>query len=84
VFQRVGVYKQTLNKLEHGEIVTENGKKVFRYMKAIPTQDVCLKCHGTDIDPAVIKALDETYPNDKAQGFKEGNIRGAFTISQPM
>src|SRR5574343_1493355 len=30
--------------LEKSEIVTLDGKPVFRYMKALPVGDVCLKC----------------------------------------
>jgi hypothetical protein len=26
----------------------------------------------------------ELYPNDKARGFKEGELRGAFTLSKPL
>ncbi|MDD5393664.1 MAG: DUF3365 domain-containing protein [Thiothrix sp.] len=50
----------------------------FRFMKAIPTGAVCLKCHGTDISPAVTAKLTELYPQDKATGYKEGDLRGAF------
>ncbi|MDH5710713.1 MAG: DUF3365 domain-containing protein [Gammaproteobacteria bacterium] len=64
--------------------VDNNGKKAFRFMKAIPTGEVCLKCHGTDIDPTIKAKLHELYPGDMATGFKLGDIRGAFTISQPM
>lgn len=71
-------------KMEHAEVVTEDGKQYFRYMKAIPTGELCLKCHGTEIDPEVKAKLDELYPNDKARGFKLGDIRGAFTIKQPL
>jgi hypothetical protein len=53
-------------------------------MKAIPTGKVCLKCHGEKIDPDVEASLKQNYPRDKARGFKEGDIRGAFTITQPM
>jgi hypothetical protein len=70
--------------LEYSEIDEVDGKPVFRYMKAIPTGKLCLKCHGTDIDPNVITKIDSLYPEDKARGFKEGDIRGAFTIIQPM
>lgn len=52
----------------------------FRFMKAIPTGAVCLKCHGTDISPAVTAKLSELYPDDKATGFKEGDLRGAFVV----
>ena len=70
--------------LEHGEIVTENGKRFFRYMKAIQTRGICLRCHGTKIDSAVSTALREFYPQDKATGFNLGDIRGAFTVTQPL
>jgi len=66
------------------EAVDTDGKQNFRFMKAIPTGEVCLKCHGTDIAPAVKAKLQELYPNDMATGFKLGDIRGAFTITQPM
>lgn len=72
--------------IEHAEIVTAGGQKQFRYMKAIaigPNQP-CLKCHGATIDPAVSAKLKELYPADKATGYKEGELRGAFTISQSM
>lgn len=70
--------------MSYWEVVSENGNDYYRFMKAIPTGDVCLKCHGADIDPKVAAKLDELYPNDMARGFKLGDIRGAFTIKQPM
>ena len=64
------------------EAVDMNGKKYFRFMKAIPTAAVCLRCHGENIEPEIMAKLKETYPNDMATGFKLGDIRGAFTITQ--
>ncbi len=52
----------------------------FRFMKAIPTGAACLNCHGTDLSPAVTAKLTELYPQDKATGFKEGDLRGAFVV----
>jgi len=66
------------------EAVENNGKKSFRFMKAIPTGEVCLKCHGENIAPPIKAKLKELYPNDKATGYKLGDVRGAFTITQPM
>lgn len=70
------------------EIVEENGQKNFRFMKAIgmPPLDKmpCLKCHGENIDPKITAKLDELYPEDKARGYKVGQIRGAFTITKPL
>lgn len=68
--------------LEHHEIVERGGERVFRYMKAIPTAAVCLNCHGGDeVQPAVEAKIAEHYPTDRARGFSEGDIRGAFTIT---
>ncbi|OOZ37741.1 Tll0287-like domain-containing protein [Solemya velesiana gill symbiont] len=71
-------------KMEHTEVVEVNGQKTFRYMKAIPTGDVCLHCHGTAIKEPVVKKLDMLYPADKARGFNKGDLRGAFTLSKTL
>jgi hypothetical protein len=69
--------------LEFAERVqTENGP-VFRYMKAIPTGELCLVCHGAALSPEVSAKLQTLYPDDRATGFRVGDIRGAFTITQP-
>jgi hypothetical protein len=66
--------------LEVNEIVSKNKKKTFRYMKAIPTQEPCILCHGKNIAPSITKKLNGLYPNDQATGFQVGEIRGAFTV----
>ena len=72
--------------MEYSEKITGNGKQEFRYMKAIaiPADAPCLTCHGDKIDPAVGAKLKTLYPQDQATGYKQGDIRGAFTITQPM
>lgn len=52
----------------------------FRFMKAIPTGEVCLACHGQTISPAVSAKLAELYPQDKATGYIVGDLRGAFVV----
>lgn len=67
--------------LEHAETVSEDGKTVFRYMKAIPTAKVCLACHGGDsVAPEVAGKIASYYPDDLARGYAEGDLRGAFTL----
>lgn len=72
--------------IDHGEMVMTTSKHEFRYMKAIviPANAPCLQCHGSEIDPAVSEKLKALYPQDKATGHKTGELRGAFTITQPM
>ena len=75
---------EAVKPMAYFEAVEQNGKQVFRFMKAIPTGEVCLSCHGDNIAPALKAKIDELYPADKATGFKQGDIRGAFSITQPM
>ncbi len=70
--------------LEHTEVVEMAGGRVYRYMKAIPTGPVCVLCHGGDLDPSVQAQLQRYYPQDRATGFAPGDIRGAFTLIEPL
>jgi hypothetical protein len=68
--------------IEFAEYVETVGQRIFRYMKAIPTAELCLACHGSTLAPEVTAKLKELYPQDAATGFKIGDLRGAFTIRQ--
>lgn len=73
-------------KIDKGELVTVDGQKTYRYMKALPTQDLCLDCHGktNSLAPGVEAKLKELYPDDKATGYGEKQIRGAITAKKPL
>lgn len=75
---------EAVTKLDFLEIVEHDGKKVFRYMKAIPTGEVCLKCHGSNVSQPIAMKINSLYPDDKATGYKKGDIRGAFTVTQAV
>jgi len=71
-------------KLEKAEVIVEDGKQVQRYMRALPTQQLCLSCHGaaSSLSPAVSAQLNALYPADQAVGYRVGDIRGAMTIKR--
>lgn len=70
-------------KLEHFEVVTTaEGDKLLRYMKPIMITDTCLACHGTDVKQDVRSEIARYYPEDKATGYKLGELRGAFSLAQ--
>lgn len=73
-----------ISALEKYEVTKDMSGKWFRYMKAIPTAEVCLVCHGETIAQPIQEKLDSLYPNDQAKGFKVGDIRGAFTVKIKM
>ena len=66
------------------EVADTGTGKEFRFMKAIPTGAVCLACHGETLAPPVAEKLAELYPEDKATGYSEGDIRGAFVVTQQL
>lgn len=81
MFQEKALAGADLAKLEHyAELTTPEGDRLFRYMKAIPTADMCLACHGTDLKPDVRAELTRYYPDDKATGYRLGELRGAFSL----
>ena len=70
--------------LEVYEVTKENNEKWLRYMKAIPTSEVCLICHGESVVLPIKQRLQDLYPNDQATGYKIGDLRGAFTVKVKM
>jgi Protein of unknown function (DUF3365) len=56
----------------------------FRFMKAQGVQPLCLNCHGTNIQPQIKKALMRYYPNDKATGYRQGEVRGAISLTKTL
>jgi len=66
------------------EVVQSDGAKQFRFMKAIPTGEPCLACHGSSITPEVAAALDQAYPEDRARGYAVGDVRGAVSLSKTI
>lgn len=54
------------------------------YAEPIIAQPLCLTCHGEAIPPAVTERIEELYPDDRAVGFKAGELRGVFWLEFPM
>ena len=72
--------------LEYSEVRDEADGRWFRYFKAIPTQHICLQCHGQSYQiPDNVKAmLAAEYPDDQATGYSVGSIRGAVSIRHKL
>ncbi|MCW9007680.1 MAG: DUF3365 domain-containing protein [Marinobacter sp.] len=70
--------------VEVWQVSEASGQPAFQYMSAIPTQKLCLGCHGKSIAPEVKAKLAELYPEDKATGFSEGDLRGAFVVTREV
>jgi len=71
---------EEVKSMAHAEVIGDT----FYFTKAIPTAPVCEKCHGTNINEKTLSVIDKLYPDDKARGFKAGDIRGAFVLSKKI
>ncbi len=60
---------------------TRNDREGWRYARRIPVQASCLTCHGPKEErPAFVK---NGYPEDRAYGFEEGDLRGIYSVFVP-
>lgn len=78
--------REPLAGMEKAAITEDADGRWFRYMKAIPTQPMCLQCHGQpyQISDGVKALLAKEYPNDMATGYSAGSIRGAVSIKRKI
>jgi len=56
----------------------------IQFYYPIITNKMCLQCHGEpnkDIKPAVFEKLTALYPEDKAVGYSEDQVRGIWSIT---
>jgi hypothetical protein len=85
-FARRNAAGESAASLERDEVVEAGADREFRYMKALPTQELCLGCHGAgeQIGAAVRERLAELYPDDRATGYRAGDIRGALSLRRTL
>lgn len=56
----------------------------LRMVRGIPTEGVCVTCHGEVIAEPIRKAILSHYPEDAATGFAVGDLRGALWVEVPV
>jgi hypothetical protein len=54
----------------------------LRYYRPLVIAPPCLTCHGDpeEMDPAVVEAIREMYPEDAATGYDVGDLRGLIRV----
>jgi cytochrome c551/c552 len=60
-----------------------SGQVVTHYMRAIRVQEFCLACHGPadSISASVKQVIAARYPDDRATGYRLGDLRGAISVT---
>jgi hypothetical protein len=66
-------------------LVQEVGDGAYRYYMPLRIGPMCLQCHGPRdaLEPAVRRALDALYPEDRATGYAAGDLRGVVRVTVP-
>ncbi len=63
--------------------MSRNGSSFYRYYRPLKVGKVCLTCHGPveTLDPELRKTLKELYPEDRATGYRAGDLRGVVSVT---
>ena len=79
-FNKLSLIDNKVLALEHSDIIKDENNNKFVYVKAIRIKEVCLNCHGSNINDDLKKEIQKLYPDDKAINYKLNDIRGAFVM----
>lgn len=81
--KNIDIFKNIIsNGKEIAPIIETINDSIYFYYPIV-TNDMCLKCHGTpnkEIDQATLLSLNDLYPDDKAVGYSENQVRGIWSI----
>ena len=73
---------QDQNVILPGYLVEQVNKDTYKYYKPLSiNKGVCLKCHGNIKNDKLASMIKDNYPEDKATGYKMGDLRGAIVVT---
>lgn len=58
-------------------------KEVYKFYSPIKINQMCLQCHGQkyeEVLPETFKSIKAKYPEDKAMSYKDGDLRGIWSL----
>lgn len=68
---------------ESHQMTTDEGKKVFRYMREMMAEKSCLQCHGS-YEEAPRFVQERFPPGHPSYNYKIGEVIGAVSVSIPL
>ncbi len=74
-------FEKAIRSKQEPKPILENGPKSVSFFYPITTNTMCLQCHGKNIDSNVYNTIKRLYPDDKAIGYAENEVRGIWSIS---
>ncbi|MBS0000177.1 MAG: DUF3365 domain-containing protein [Cyclobacteriaceae bacterium] len=80
----IEAYQDSLTAGKTPGVFVEINEKEIHFARPILLNDaVCLNCHGqagSDIAPENYQVIKALYPDDKATGYKMGDLRGIWSV----
>ena len=80
----INQFKTVLKRGEKPQPVIQKTQDSVYFYYPIITNAMCLQCHGKpnqDIKPETLKLISSLYPEDKATGYTENQVRGIWNIA---
>lgn len=85
--QAIFAFSEALeNEQEMKPIVKEEGNSFLAYYPIL-SNDMCLQCHGEigkEVKPETAAKIKDLYPNDKAIGYKNNQVRGIWVVKAEL
>lgn len=81
--KHISYFKNAIASGDEYEPIVEYTDGAVQFYSPIITNTMCLQCHGSaekHIEPKVLTALTNLYPEDKAIGYDVNEVRGIWSI----
>lgn len=71
---------------DYFEVIQKDAVSYASYLQPLFVGGPCLTCHGDEnkMSDEIKNLLSEKYPDDKAVGYKSGDLRGAISITKEL
>ncbi|PHR71910.1 MAG: hypothetical protein COA67_05845 [Lutibacter sp.] len=77
----INTFKEKLKNGEKIKPIIEKSDGKIHFYSPIKTNQLCLQCHGKQLQPNLIAKLKDLYPNDLAVGYDDNQVRGIWSIT---
>ena len=74
-------FQSDIDNANEPEAIIEEFTETVSFYYPITTNTMCLQCHGKSVDSEVYKTIKNLYPEDKAVGYSENEVRGIWRIA---
>jgi len=79
--QHIATFKEKNKNGEKIKPIIEKSNGKVHFYAPIKTSQLCLQCHGKQLQPDLVLKLKDLYPDDLAIGYDDNQVRGIWSIT---